>query len=168
MSTYTFRGFHIPERMMGGITRYIEQGVPPGDFLTAIICNDLYEAVGRADDENIANIPAYVGYFYNNAPSQCWGSVEKFNAWMDSKRTPVVDEIQPVETEVAIMKTQTNAELIAAYHEAAKTVSQYNAAEGGSYRAEGGSRGIAKRELSEVCAELRARGLPLPEGDYLL
>ena len=84
--TYKFRGFEIPEYMMGGIERYIEHGIEPGDFLTAVICNDLAEAVGRADDTNIRNIPAYLGYLYNEAPSPCWGSPAKFKAWMKMKR----------------------------------------------------------------------------------
>jgi hypothetical protein len=73
---------YIPDRMMDGITRYIEQGVPPGDFLRAIICNDLAEAVGRADDENLVNIPAYVAYFYNEAPGPCWHSSENMAEWI--------------------------------------------------------------------------------------
>jgi hypothetical protein len=79
--TYTFRDFYIPDRMMGGIQRWIDNRIPPGDFLTAVICNDLRKACGRADDENLRNLPAYVGYFYNEAPSTCWGSPEKFAAW---------------------------------------------------------------------------------------
>lgn len=80
--TYKFGEFYIPERMMGGLARYIAQGIPPGDFLSAVICNDLKEAIGRADDENIRNLPAYVSYLYNKAPSRCWGSSEKMRAWM--------------------------------------------------------------------------------------
>jgi len=83
---YTFRGFVIPEYMMGGIQRYIDHGLEPGDFLTAVICNDLHLAVGRADDLNIVNLPAYVGYLYNEAPSECWGSREKMEAWIAKKR----------------------------------------------------------------------------------
>ena len=82
---YQFRQWFIPERMMGGITRYVEQGIPPGDFLTAIIENNLSEAIGRADDENMANIPAYCAYFYNEAPSPCWGSPAKRRAWLTMK-----------------------------------------------------------------------------------
>ena len=80
---YKFREWHIPERMMGGIERYINHGIATGDFLTAIICNDLKGAIGRADDENIQNIPAYVAYFYNEAPASCWGSPETMKAWME-------------------------------------------------------------------------------------
>ena len=84
---YTFREFYIPERMMGGIERYIRQGIKPGHFLTAIICNDLKGAVSHADDENIRNLPAYVGYFYNKAPSACWGSPQDMKIWLERFRT---------------------------------------------------------------------------------
>jgi len=82
MSYYTFRNFYIPERMMGVILRYVEHGIEPGDFLTAIITNNLSEAVMRADDENINNLPAYVAWFYNEAPAGCWGSCERMKTWM--------------------------------------------------------------------------------------
>ncbi len=81
---YKFRNFYIPERMMGGIKRYIENGIVPGSFLTAVIQNNLREAVGQADDENLKNIPAYVSYFYNEAPSGCWGSKKKMEEWVDT------------------------------------------------------------------------------------
>ena len=80
---YKFREFSIPERMMGGICRYLDQGIEPGSFLRAVICNDLKEAVGAADDENLANLPAYVAYFYNEAPCGSWGSVEAFDGWLN-------------------------------------------------------------------------------------
>jgi hypothetical protein len=40
------------------------------------------ERVGRADDQNIKVLPAFVAYFYNEAPSQCWGSKEKMESWL--------------------------------------------------------------------------------------
>ena len=95
MGEYQFKEFYIPERMMGGISRYIEQGIPPGDFLTAIITNDLREAVGRADDENLRNIPAYVSYFYNEAPRQCWGSQAKMDAWLEAKQSTKATAYDP-------------------------------------------------------------------------
>ena len=82
---YQFGEFHISPRMMSGIQRYIEQGIPPGSFLCAIIDNNLKEAVGRADNENLRNLPAFVAYFYNEAPGPCWGSFEKRQAWMEKK-----------------------------------------------------------------------------------
>ena len=80
--SYEFRGFTIPNYMMAGIRRYIKKGIPPGDFLRAVICNDLTDAVSRADDVNLYNLPAYAGYFYNEAPGNCWGSREKMEKWI--------------------------------------------------------------------------------------
>ena len=81
--TYRFQGFYIPPRMMGAIERYVDHGISPGDFLTAVICNDLAGAVGRADEENMANLPAYVSYFYNEVSGECWGSIKKMVAWTE-------------------------------------------------------------------------------------
>ena len=71
---------------MGGVTRYIDSGIQPGDFLTAIICNDLKVAVDRADTENMGNLPAYVAYFTNHAPMNCWGSKANMTSWIKTKR----------------------------------------------------------------------------------
>ena len=86
MASYTVRGFYIPKRMMDGISMYINHKIKPGGFLRAVISNNLKDAVGMADDENLANLPAYVSYFYNEAPSDCWGSEEKLNAWIMSRK----------------------------------------------------------------------------------
>jgi hypothetical protein len=85
---YHFRSFYIPDRMMGGITRYVENGISPGHFLMAVLENNLSEACGRADDENMENLPAYVGYLYNETPSQCHGSPEKVHAWIAKFEVP--------------------------------------------------------------------------------
>jgi hypothetical protein len=83
--TYKFRQYYIPDRMMGGIKRYIEDHVKPGGFLCAVICNDLKEAVGRADEENMENLPAFVSYFYNETDMNCWGSEKKFKEWLENR-----------------------------------------------------------------------------------
>ena len=83
--SYEFNGFYIRDQMMGAIERYIEHGMEPGSFLTAVICNDLFGACGRADAENLRNIPAFVAYFYNEVPSSCFGSPERMKAWMDAR-----------------------------------------------------------------------------------
>lgn len=64
------------------LKRYAEQRIPVGHFLSAIICNDLGEAVARADDGNQWLIPVYHRWLYNEADSRCWGSNEKMQAWL--------------------------------------------------------------------------------------
>lgn len=82
MTEYTFRGFTISEHMLYSLKQYIEHKQPVGDFLTAVLENDLSEAVARADENNLKNLPAFVGYLYNEAPSQCWGSKKKVEEWL--------------------------------------------------------------------------------------
>jgi len=79
---YQFHDFFIPLYMGESIKNYINYGIPPGGFLSAVICNDLRGAVGKADDINIKNLPAYVAYFYNEAPGNCWGSSEIMDSWI--------------------------------------------------------------------------------------
>ena len=79
---YRWQSFYIPERMGDAILRYVQEYIKPGDFLTAVITNDLKEACRRADDENLQNLPAYVAWFYNHAPAPCWASEERMKAWI--------------------------------------------------------------------------------------
>jgi hypothetical protein len=78
----------IPEHMRGGIIRYIDHGIEPGHFLTAVICNDLKGAVARGDDENQQILPDYVKLFYNYAPGECWGSKANMEGWIKLKNSP--------------------------------------------------------------------------------
>jgi len=74
--TYTFNGMTIPDHMLYAMERYVLGHVKPGDFLWAVITNDLAGAVGHADSTNMHILPAFVAWFYNEAPSNCWGNVE--------------------------------------------------------------------------------------------
>jgi hypothetical protein len=72
----------IPERMQDAIRRYVIDRVQPGRFLTAVICNDLRNAVGSADDENLPLLKLYLQWFYNRAPAPCHGSYDAMQAWL--------------------------------------------------------------------------------------
>lgn len=76
------KGYYlIPSHMHGAIERYIVQGIPPGSFLTAVLSNDLKEAVARADHENQESLVNWVKFLYNHVPGAAWGSPEKVTAW---------------------------------------------------------------------------------------
>lgn len=83
---YECRGYVIPARMMSALKRYVDHGIKPGDFLVAIISNDLKSAIFHADDENLPNLSAYVSYLYLEAPGNCWGSRQKMLDWINIKR----------------------------------------------------------------------------------
>lgn len=82
----------IPERYnvvcgaISSIMDYVNHGVPPGDFITAVLSNDLKEAFGRADSFNSANMKLIVEFCYNYIPAGCWGSPERVKAWLEFKR----------------------------------------------------------------------------------
>lgn len=72
----------VPEHTRGSLSRYIEQGIPPGDFVHSVLCNDLKGACGRADDINRCTLFDIVAWLYNCAPGTCWGSEEKVDHWI--------------------------------------------------------------------------------------
>ena len=72
----------IPDYTMGGLRRYIDQRIPPGGFLTAVLENDLRESFGRADENNRAALFYICAWLYNEAPAACWGSPAKVSAWL--------------------------------------------------------------------------------------
>lgn len=73
----------LPAHMRYGVQAWIERGRDsrPGGFLSAFLRNDLMDALGRADEENLAALHRYAVYFYCYAPGDCYGSVEAFNSW---------------------------------------------------------------------------------------
>ena len=81
MTDYTI----IPEHMRDAAKNYIERRIPPGSFLTAVICNDLFGAFGRADEINRDAMFDWVCFFYNEAPSACWGSPAVMDAWVSAR-----------------------------------------------------------------------------------
>ena len=71
----------LPDYMRDGMRRYIVQGIPPGDFMSAVLKNDLMEAFGRADDTNQRFMHNYAMFLYNDAPRGCYGSPNAFYEW---------------------------------------------------------------------------------------
>ena len=86
IGAYEFGNYSVPARMVAAIRRYVDDRIQPGDFLTAVICNDLCRAVGHADCENLENLPAFVGYFRWEVPSNCWGSQEAMIHWIKGEK----------------------------------------------------------------------------------
>ena len=78
-----FTAKRLPEYMWGSVERYLSHGISPGGFLTAVLCNDLVEAVSRADDCNVHKLGDWLIFLYNDVPSGCWGTADKFHAWMN-------------------------------------------------------------------------------------
>lgn len=73
----------IPENLHDGLNAYVLTGRPTGQFLQAVISNDLKEACARGDLECLEALPTLVSWFYNVAPGSCWGSPEAYESWRE-------------------------------------------------------------------------------------
>jgi hypothetical protein len=67
--------------MTDGLKLYVERGILPGDFLIALLSNDLLEAFRRADDNNTAAMRDWAAFLHNQLPRGCQGSREDVQAW---------------------------------------------------------------------------------------
>tara|TARA_R110000824_G_scaffold41446_6_gene123337 strand:+ start:5619 stop:5861 length:243 start_codon:yes stop_codon:yes gene_type:complete len=69
--------------MQSGARLYVEHGVPPGGFLTAVLSDNLMDAFSRADNANAAAMKEWTMWMYNDAPTGCWGSPNIVQGWID-------------------------------------------------------------------------------------
>jgi hypothetical protein len=72
----------IPDTVKQAIDRYVKRHEPVGDFLRAVLSNDLREALVRADSTNLNSLREIVGYCHWEIPSKCWGSPERYKDWL--------------------------------------------------------------------------------------
>lgn len=70
----------VPEHLHDGLVLYFSHRYQPGDFLLAVLRNDLTQAVNRSDDTD--NLAAVVRFLVWNVPSVAWGSPEKVKSWL--------------------------------------------------------------------------------------
>ncbi len=63
----------FPRISQMALADYLAFGVPPGNFLTAVLENNLRDAAGSADPANRYLIWRYVRWLAHNAPAISWG-----------------------------------------------------------------------------------------------
>ena len=72
-----------PIHLLDAIHEYAENHTPVGDsFLTAVLANNLSEALGRADLASQRGIFDIVAYVRWEIPAECHGSPERVTAWL--------------------------------------------------------------------------------------
>lgn len=82
MSEYKFKAQPAPTEYVGdSMHLWVNKGILPGSFGTALLMNNLTGVVKAADAYNRARIVEWVEWCYWNLPSNCWGSEEKVLAW---------------------------------------------------------------------------------------
>jgi hypothetical protein len=76
----------VPGHLCGGLRRYVEEHIMPGGFLRSCLENNLMQAVSRADATSRASLRGITLFMYNELPSNCWGSSQIVQEWVDNVR----------------------------------------------------------------------------------
>lgn len=84
---------HLPQGLHYGAAMWVLFGVMPGGFLTRVVENDLFGALGHADDTNRRALHSICTFFYNGSPPSCYGSDETVTWWR--KRGGLLEYKQP-------------------------------------------------------------------------
>jgi hypothetical protein len=71
----------VPAHLREGLLRYFSDGILPGSFLQAVLCNNLIEAVRRADPISFHALPSLFEFLVAYAPADSWGAREKVLGW---------------------------------------------------------------------------------------
>jgi len=67
--------------MVPALRRYVEHGIMPGSFMTAVLEGNLYTAAFKADADNFAALGQWCRFIYNNLPAGCYGSPSNVANW---------------------------------------------------------------------------------------
>lgn len=79
-------GLHlIPKHMHGGVVRYMESGIRPGDFLFLMLRGELDRAKLSADPANLACWREWGTFLSDHLPLTCHNTPLKVDAWMVMK-----------------------------------------------------------------------------------
>ena len=87
MKSFSGKHAEIPELTKEALTRYVNDKIPTGGFLIAVLSNNLFEAMARADEINKEALPLICSYIYNEMPIRSWGSEEKVLNWLNVRET---------------------------------------------------------------------------------
>lgn len=72
----------IAPRIKEALDNYGKHGLPTGDFLRAVLSNDLFTAFRRADPMSTATMAAIVAYITAFLPQGCYGSTAAVDLWL--------------------------------------------------------------------------------------
>ncbi len=67
------------------LTAYWRTGRRTGDFMRAVLANDLFGAFGRADRENRATLGDIVAWIWERLPAKSYGSYEAVDMWIEQR-----------------------------------------------------------------------------------
>ncbi len=84
----------IPNQAMEeGLRRYLEHGVIPGQFLQALLANDLRDFYARADDHNAGIGHKWLMWLHWQFPANAWGSREAIQTYSSERKAEIAEGI---------------------------------------------------------------------------
>ena len=72
--------------MRSGLEIYLTTGRIPGNFLQALLSNNLIDAFARADPTNLDLLQQWCWWMHGEFPSTAWGSRDKMLAWSKERQ----------------------------------------------------------------------------------
>ena len=81
-----FTDYEQLRHLEDSLDRYLNHGIMPGGFLTAVLENNLTETFARADSINSVLVRDIVQFMYNRLPIGAWGSAERVTEWVEYVR----------------------------------------------------------------------------------
>ena len=84
----------VPKHLLKGLIAWGNKHHRVGDFLTAVLSNDLWEAVARADDESMKSLRFVVMFIHNELPSKCHGSKQIVADWTKAMNEQLKREME--------------------------------------------------------------------------
>ena len=73
----------VPPHLQDTIKNYLDHGLRTGGFLEAVISNDLFAAMRRADGISRNNLHGIVQFFWNYTHSNSFGSPKTYSDWIE-------------------------------------------------------------------------------------
>ena len=73
----------LPKHYVASLDRYLAFGNHPGGFIRAVLNNDLFDAIQRADAEGLKNLGVLCRLVFECLDGNAWGSRNQVDEWME-------------------------------------------------------------------------------------
>ena len=81
----------IPSGVINSLVGYVNHRQQPGHFVRAVLENNLFAAMQRADSQSRKALPEIVDFIYDALPGNCYGDPQKVSAWLHPQPKPCAE-----------------------------------------------------------------------------
>jgi hypothetical protein len=88
---------YIPPHTREAIENYLLRGYEPGSFVSGLLANDMFRAVGSMDHVNEKQLKHIVTWVLNVLPPASFGSWDRVREWLydiDHRRSTFVEQVE--------------------------------------------------------------------------